>query len=73
MSVDFVKDIAFMPKGGTSSQGFIWTNGYIIHPADRTAARYIVKDIDGQKYLFMQWKSGDYVIRGERPWYYVLA
>jgi len=59
----YIKDIAFMPEGKTSYPGFRWTNGYVISPADSTAARYIIKSMDGNTYLFMQWKSGDYVFK----------
>jgi bla regulator protein BlaR1 len=51
---------------------FTWTNGYIIHHGDKTAGKYIIKEIDGSKYMFWEWKSGDYSIRGMKPYYYVL-
>lgn len=49
-----------------------WTKGYIIHHNDKTAGKYTIEDIDGSKYMFFEWKSGDYTIRGMKPYYYVL-
>jgi hypothetical protein len=36
------------------------------------ASKYVIKDIDGQTYMFYQWKSGDYTYRYKKPSYYVL-
>lgn len=49
-----------------------WTKGYIIHHKDKTAGQYTIKEIDGAKYMFWEWKSGDYTILGRKPYYYVL-
>ncbi len=49
-----------------------WTNGYIIHHGDKTAGKYIIKEIDGTNYMFWEWKSGDYTLRGQKPYFYVL-
>ncbi len=35
--------------------------------------RAINKEIDGTDYLFVQWKSGDYSIRGQNPLFYVFT
>lgn len=52
---------------------FTWTKGTIINPVDKTASRYEIKEIDGEEYMFMQWKSGDYTYgRLQEPYYYVL-
>lgn len=51
---------------------FKWTKGVVTHSGDQTASEYIIKEIDGSRYLFFQWKSGDYVLRGMKPSYYVL-
>jgi len=32
---------------------------------------YTIKHIDGDDYMFVQWKSGDYTIRKQKPHYYV--
>lgn len=49
-----------------------WTNGVVISPEMKTASKYEIKEIDGSKYMFMEWKSGDYVLRFLKPKYYVL-
>lgn len=49
-----------------------WTKGYIIHHGDKTAGQYMIKEINGVKYMFWEWKTGDYTIRGMKPYYYVL-
>ena len=33
---------------------------------------HTIKDIGGSKYMFFEWKSGDYVIAHRKPFYYVL-
>ena len=48
-----------------------WTKGYILDSQDKTASKYTIKEINGTKYMFMEWKSGDYTLRGMTPWYYV--
>ena len=42
-----------------------WTKGYIINHLDKTAGKYTMKEIDGIKYMFWEWKNGDYV----EKWY----
>ena len=58
---------------GFTSGPWQWTKGYMWHPGDRAEGAYVMKDIGGSKYLFMEWISGDVLIRGEKPRYYVLA
>jgi len=67
----YLKNITFNPDGSTNGV-WKWTKGYIIHTGDKTAARYIVKIIEGHEFLFFEWKSGDYTIRHMKPKYYVL-
>jgi bla regulator protein BlaR1 len=67
-----LKALTFLPNGKTDT-GFTWTNGLVLHRGQKTASRYSVRSIDGHPYLFMEWKSGDYTIRGMKPEYYVLA
>ena len=42
-----------------------WTAGYIISAEQSLASNFIIKEIDGESYLIMDWKSGDYVYGGE--------
>lgn len=51
---------------------FAWTKGVVTHTGDKTASKYMVKEISGSKYMFYEWKSGDYTIRHMKPNYYVL-
>ena len=44
----------------------------MIHRGDKTAAKYEIKKIGDNEYLFLEWKSGDYTIRHMKPKYYVL-
>ncbi|BCZ44629.1 hypothetical protein psyc5s11_06960 [Clostridium gelidum] len=66
-------DVQGMPSDEkTLASWLTWTKGYIISSADKTASQYTIKEINGTKYMFMEWKSGDYTLRGMKPWYYVL-
>jgi hypothetical protein len=67
----YLKDLEFMKDGRTSGP-CTWKKGSLWHPGDRTKAKYVIKEIDGVKYLFMEWISGDVTKRGRKPWYYVL-
>jgi|GEM_PF-364551 len=67
----YLKNLYFF-EGGTTGGPWTWTKGLVLHPGDNTAARYTIKTIDGQQYMFFEWKSGDYVIRHRKPEYYVL-
>ena len=67
-----MKELHIFPKGRTSL-AFNWTKGLIINHASKTAAKYEIKKMKGKQYLFMEWKSGDYVFRHQKPSYYVLV
>lgn len=69
----FLKELTILPEGKALTYGkYQWTKGKIINPIDRTASDYIIKQIDGETYLFFEWKSGDYTCLGRTPSYYVL-
>lgn len=68
----FLKGLELLP-GGRSSGPWTWTRGLIIHPGDRTAAHYRIQEIGGRSYLFFEWKSGDYTLRGQKPQWVVLT
>lgn len=42
-----------------------WTKGKIFDQNDVTASNYIIKEFNGEKYLILDWKSGDYTYQGE--------
>jgi len=49
-----------------------WTKGLIVRPLYyMTICAYEIHQIDGVTYMFMQWKSGDYVSEHMTPQYYV--
>jgi serine/threonine protein kinase len=79
----YMKELKFLPGGKTSalfatkkgvetSTVLTWTKGVVIHSGDKTAAKYEIKKIGDEEYLFLEWKSGDYTIRHMKPKYYVL-
>lgn len=48
-----------------------WTKDYVLGHTWETAERYVLQSLEGKDYLFIQWKTGDYVYDGRAPWYYV--
>ncbi len=50
-----------------------WTKGYILRKFNSTACAYIIRIVEDTEYLFIQWKSGDYVFGGFEPKYYVFV
>jgi serine/threonine protein kinase len=64
-------DITFLADGKTSSW-WRWTKGVVIHQGNKTASHYEMQDINGQLYMFVEWKNGDVVLLGMKPKYWVL-
>lgn len=65
--------MGIMPFAPEGASWFGWTKGVVMHlGGDHTASRYTLKEIDGAVYMFFEWKSGDYIIRHQKPRYYVL-
>ena len=54
------------------NKNITWTKNLVLNANDKTAAKYTIKEINGSKYMFLEWKNGDYIERGTTPWYYVL-
>lgn len=50
---------------------FLWSYGYFYNQIDQIYSNYIIKSIDGEDYLFLEWKNGDYLYRNMAPWFYV--
>ncbi|MGA2094426.1 MAG: hypothetical protein ABSH16_13640 [Sedimentisphaerales bacterium] len=65
------KDLEFMDKGKTSGV-WTWRAGALIHPGARTSGKFVIKEIDGSTYMFLEWITGDVTRRGQKPSYYVL-
>jgi len=50
-----------------------WSKGLVLSDGrSKKASQYVIKDLDGETYMFYQWKSGDYTFRYAKPSYYVL-
>lgn len=48
-----------------------WTKGALIDEYRGTVSRYFFAERNGEEYLFMEWKTGNYVYGGMEPTYYV--
>ena len=68
----YLKEFVFAANGKTHKPFWIWTKGSVYHHGDKTTAKYTVKTIGKEDYLFLEWMSGDVTIRGQKPRYYVL-
>lgn len=68
----YLENLNFLEGGNSQEKWFTWTKGVVIHPGNKTASKYFIKEIEGSKYMFFEWKSGDYIIRHMKPHYYVL-
>ncbi|MCX7747361.1 MAG: M56 family metallopeptidase [Clostridia bacterium] len=68
----FLKNLYFSSNGKMPTIDWTWTKGLVLDKQDKTASKYIIKNINGQDYMFFEWKSGDYTLRGMDPWFYVL-
>jgi hypothetical protein len=64
-------DLEFM-GGGKTSRVWTWRAGGLVHPDTKTRSKYVIKEIDGATYMFLEWITGDVTERGQKPWYYVL-
>ncbi len=47
-----------------------WTKGYV-WGGDDTIEAYEIKQLSGKTFMFIEFKNGDYTIRGQKPAYYV--
>ncbi len=68
----YLKGLVFNQGGKTSKPWWTWTKSLLLHHGDKTASKYVIKEMDGSTYLFLEWKSGDYSIGLKKPTYYVL-
>lgn len=50
-----------------------WTRGYVLRKWNSTACAYEIRVIDDRPYLFIEWKSGDYIWGGREPHQYVFV
>jgi len=77
----YLTNLVFLPSGKMLDtyengnlfySGSTWTKDTIITPEEQIASKYEIKEINGIKYMFMEWKNGDYTLRFMKPNYYVL-
>ncbi|MBQ9130807.1 MAG: hypothetical protein IJX59_08635, partial [Clostridia bacterium] len=75
LRMEFKKDGVFSSttKNGTNTGVYSWTKGLILNKRRKTASAYFIKEINGQEYLFREWKSGDYSFGGGRAYWYVFT
>ena len=66
-----VKFLEFMPHGRTSGP-MLWSKGLAYHSGDKSKAAYVIRELSGARYLFLERITGDVVLRGEKPLYYVM-
>ncbi|HPS55542.1 MAG TPA: hypothetical protein PLP05_08090, partial [Sedimentisphaerales bacterium] len=72
----FSENGKLISKNDNEPEGYpeTWTKGLVVYDNDlKTASKYIIKEIDGFKYMFFEWKGGDYTYRHKKPAYYVLT
>jgi hypothetical protein len=67
----YLKQMVFH-EDGTATRGWCWTKGDIYCRGDKTHSKYFIRRMDNRDYLFFEWMSGDVVILGRAPCYYVL-
>jgi hypothetical protein len=75
----FLKEYVAKPDGdllvsynyGSSMRTINWSKGVVINKNISTVSEYVFKEIDGDIYMFVEWKSGDYTFGGEVRGYYV--
>lgn len=48
-----------------------WTRGFLLRHWTKSACAYEIREIEGREYLFVEWKSGDYMYGGIDTNYYV--
>lgn len=65
----FLKGITLLPNGdcfmerGKYIDKIKWTKDFILDSL--TASNFIIQEVNGEEYLIMDWKSGDYIFGGE--------
>lgn len=76
----FFESIRFEDNGSASvwykgkpAVSLHWTNGYLLDQKNEIAEAYTIRRIDKADYLFIEWKSGDYLFGGKIPQWYVFG
>ena len=66
---EFFPDGTVVDQLGESEWRSGWTRGTMLDRRRMTAQAYEFREIDGKEYLFIEWKSGDYLYAGRYQWY----
>lgn len=73
-----LKSYALAPNGSAvltflnkNSVTIKWSKGVIINPNICTVSEYNIQTINGEDYMFVEWKSGDYIYGGKVFGHYV--
>ena len=68
----FLKSLSLLPNGDCfreGKNGYIsklkWSKDVILNDVSNTASNFIIKEIGGEQYLIIDWKSGDYTFGGQ--------
>jgi bla regulator protein blaR1 len=59
-------------KRQSSDPAITWAKGFVLNRINKTASKCEIREMEGSAYMFYEWKSGDYFLRGMKPSYYVL-
>ena len=72
-SVEFVADGRAVRNYGGEEWQDRWTEGALIDTQHTTVQHYTFETCNGKEYLFLEWKTGNYVYGGFPPSYYVFT
>jgi hypothetical protein len=67
----YLKELTFLPDGKTDRPFWSWKDGVLHHSGDNTDAKFFIKTISGEAYLFLEWISKDVIEPGFPPKLYV--
>lgn len=68
----YLKELTFLPDGKTDHLFWTWKEEILHHSGDNTDAKFLIKRISKEEYLFLEWISGDVIHKGLPPQFYVL-
>jgi hypothetical protein len=66
-----LKSLHFFADGKTNKPWLTWKNNRLFHGGDHSVSELLIVTVNQTDYLFMEWMSGDVLVREEPPSYYV--
>lgn len=79
----YFKELEFFPEGNCrciyadavfeGEDTVVWTKNYLLRKWNWSACEYEIRNIDGEDYMIIEWKSGDYRYGGYDTNYYVFT